>query len=124
VTIPQQNVKVNFANQCVRHRRTHETQPDGQPMSAPPTGGSFSEEDLENEENEFGSLVMDETSSPEEMNHQHHQHRPLTTTTMVSMQPLLAHVPAPSSLIMPSHMQAGQMLAPSQLIQPSMLGHM
>jgi hypothetical protein len=39
-----------------RHRRTHEAQADGQP--AP----SFSDEDLEAEENEFGSL---DGSSPE-----------------------------------------------------------
>jgi hypothetical protein len=39
-----------------RHRRTHEAQADGQP--AP----SFSDEDLEAEENEFGSM---DGSSPE-----------------------------------------------------------
>ena len=39
-----------------RHRRTHEAQADGQP--AP----SFSDEDLEAEENEFGSI---DGSSPE-----------------------------------------------------------
>jgi hypothetical protein len=39
-----------------RHRRTHEAQADGQP------GPSFSEDDLEAEENEFGSI---DGSSPE-----------------------------------------------------------
>jgi transcription factor STE12 len=37
-----------------RHRRTHESQQDGQPQHQP-----LSDEDLENEENEFGSLDED-----------------------------------------------------------------
>ena len=77
------------------------------------------------EDAEFDSLGLEELSSPEEI-----VHRPLPRvhTHSVTMQPLLANVPAPSQFL---NMQTGQgsnsgqrhpqpMLAPSQLIQPSM----
>lgn len=68
-----------------------------------------SEEELENEDNDFGS--MDELSSPDEM------HRPDVTSAMVTMS-----MPPPSTLVMQPVSQP--MMAPSQLIQPSMLQNM
>jgi transcription factor STE12 len=85
-----------------RHRRTHETQHDGQP------GPNSSEEDLEAEENDFGSL--DELSSPEE-SMRPDVFQPVMSTSM----------PPPSSLVMPSMPQPS--MAPSQLVQPQMLQH-
>lgn len=87
-----------------RHRRTHETNQDGQPL-----GPTSEEDDLENEENEFGSME-DDLSSPEEMKG-HDGMMPAMTTSM----------PPPSSLIMQPILQP--MMAPSQLVQPQMLQH-
>lgn len=84
-----------------RHRRTHETNQDGQPLAT--------EEDLENEENEFGSLD-DDLSSPEE------SHRPEGIIPALS-----TSMPPPSSLVMQPIPQP--MVAPSQLVQPQMLQH-
>lgn len=85
-----------------RHRRTHESQQDGQPVQV------TSEEELENEENDFGS--MDELSSPDEVT------RPSSVSGMMAMS-----MPPPSTLVM--HAMSHSM-APSQLVQPSMLQNM
>lgn len=82
----------------LRHRRTHETQSDG-------SSHFNSEEDLENEENEFGSMD-DELTSPEEMT----SHK-FNVSASMSMPP-----PSTSSMPLPQ-----PMLNPSQLIQPQML---
>ena len=82
-----------------RHRRTHEAQQDGQPHS-----GSYSEEDLENDENDFGSAG--ELSSPDE---------PMHPASMgMSM-----NVPAPSTLVGMQHHY--NQPPPSQMVQPQML---
>lgn len=83
-----------------RHRRTHEAQQDGQPLS-----GSYSEEELENEENEFGSAG--ELSSPEEPIHP------------ASIGISAMNVPAPSSLVGIHHHY--NQPPPSQMVQPQML---
>jgi hypothetical protein len=82
-----------------RHRRTHEAQQDGQPLSA-----SYSEEDLENDENDFGSAG--ELSSPEEPMH------PASMGMSMS-------VPAPSQLVGMQHHYNQQ--PPSQMVHPQML---
>ena len=84
-----------------RHRRTHETQQDGQPLAV-------SEEDMENEENDFAS--MDELSSPDEVT------RPSSVAGMMAMS-----MPPPSTLVM--HPMTSRPMM-SQLVQPSMLQHM
>ena len=86
-----------------RHRRTHETQQDGQP----PT--SFSDEDLENEENDFGSL--DDGSPPDES---HYLSTSFPNMANVTSMPV-------SSMGMQSTMPT--MVHPSQVIQPQMLQH-
>jgi len=83
-----------------RHRRTHEAQQDGQPHS-----GSYSEEDLENDENDFGSAG--ELSSPDEAMHP-------ASMGMSSMS-----VPAPSSLVGMQHHY--NQPPPSQMVRPQML---
>ncbi|KAI9866221.1 MAG: hypothetical protein M1823_009176, partial [Watsoniomyces obsoletus] len=86
------------------HRRTHETQgADGHPTS------SNSEEELENDENEFGD-VDDDLSSPEEPPSADGFSRPLNTS-----------MPPPSSGFMQPMPQP--MMAPSQLVQPQLLQH-
>lgn len=65
-----------------------------------------SEEELETEENEFGS--MDELSSPDEVT------RPTSVSGMMAMS-----MPPPSTLVMQSMSQP--MMAPTQLVQPSLL---
>ena len=68
------------------------------------------EDDLEMEENEFGSL--DELSSPEEPSQRE-----------VSFQPAMnGSMPPPSSLVMQSMSQPA--MAPSQLVQPTLLQHL
>ena len=84
-----------------RHRRTHETNQDGQPLA------HVSDEDLENEENDF----MDEFSSPEDIS------RPEGIIPAMS-----TSMPPPSSLLM--HPIPQHTMAPSQLVQPQMLQHM
>jgi hypothetical protein len=69
---------------------------------------SNSEEELENEENEFGD-VDEDLSSPEEAPRSDGFHRPLNTS-----------MPPPSSLVMP---MPQPMMAPSQLVQPQLLQH-
>jgi hypothetical protein len=68
-----------------------------------------SEDDLDGEENEFGSL--DELSSPEEPSRNGDGFPPAMTSSM----------PPPSSLVMHSMSQTS--MAPSQLVQPQMLSH-
>jgi hypothetical protein len=67
-----------------------------------------SEEELDNDDNEFGS--MDELSSPDEAT------RPTSVSGMMAMS-----MPPPSTLVMQS--MSHPMMAPSQLVQPSMLQH-
>ncbi|EXJ79770.1 transcription factor steA [Capronia epimyces CBS 606.96] len=97
---PYCNKAFSRSDNLAQHRRTHESQQDGQP--APMT----SEEELENEENDFGS--MEELSSPDEVT------RPMSVSGMVAMS-----MPPPSTLVMQS--MSHPMMAPSQLVQPSML---
>lgn len=79
-----------------RHRRTHEARPDGEV-------GSFSEEELEIEEQEFGA-VEDESPSPEQ------------NTYIANGMPMLPTTPLRNG------MHAGGMAAPSQLMAaPTML---
>ncbi|KAJ9629222.1 hypothetical protein H2204_008862 [Knufia peltigerae] len=101
---PYCNKAFSRSDNLAQHRRTHESQQDGQPV---PT---TSEEELENEENEFGS--MDELSSPDEVT------RPTSVSGMMAMS-----MPPPSTLVMQSMPQSMSqpMMAPSQLVQPSML---
>jgi len=54
----------NVADLLPRHRRTHEARPDGEI-------GNYSEDDLEAEENEFGTL---EDESPPPPDHSYMQH--------------------------------------------------
>jgi transcription factor STE12 len=68
-----------------------------------------SEEDLENEENEFGSLD-DDLSSPED-----------TKGPEGIIPPMSTSMPPPSSLVMQTIPQP--MMAPSQMIQPQLLQH-
>lgn len=96
---PYCNKAFSRSDNLAQHRRTHESQHDGQP--APVT----SEEELENDENDFGS--MDELSSPDEV----------TRPTSVSVMAMA--MPPPSTLVMQPMSQS--MMAPSQLVQPSML---
>lgn len=72
-----------------RHRRTHEPRADGEL-------GSYSDDDLENEENEFGAL--DEDSPPPDHSY------------------LSGAMPTASSLAMSMGMPGTGMAAPSQLI--------
>ncbi|KIX10541.1 uncharacterized protein Z518_01624 [Rhinocladiella mackenziei CBS 650.93] len=97
---PYCNKAFSRSDNLAQHRRTHESQQDGQP--APVT----SEEELENEENEFGSI--DELSSPDEAT------RPTSGSGMMAIS-----MPPPSTLVMQPMSQP--MMAPSQLVQPSML---
>lgn len=84
------------ANRPPRHRRTHEARPDGEV-------GSYSEEDLEIEEQEFGA-VEDESPSPEQ------------NTYIPGGMPMLSTAPLRNA------MHAGGMAAPSQLMAaPAML---
>jgi hypothetical protein len=86
---------------AIRHRRTHEAPQDGQPHSS----GSYSEEELENDENDFGSTG--ELSSPEEPMHP------------ASMGISAMNVPAPSTLVGISHHY--NQPPPSQMVHPQML---
>jgi hypothetical protein len=71
----------------------------------------MSEEELENDENEFGDVDVDEDlSSPEEGPKNDGFQRPLNTS-----------MPPPSSLVMQPMPQP--MMAPSQLVQPQLLQH-
>ncbi|KAK5198983.1 hypothetical protein LTR92_001454 [Exophiala xenobiotica] len=97
---PYCNKAFSRSDNLAQHRRTHESQQDGH--SAP----VISEEDLENEEAEFGS--MDELSSPDEAT------RPTSVSGMMAMS-----MPPPSTLLMQP--MSHPMMAPSQLVQPSML---
>ncbi|RMZ83729.1 hypothetical protein DV738_g950, partial [Chaetothyriales sp. CBS 135597] len=97
------NKAFSRSDNLAQHRRTHETQPGGSQSGMP-----HSDEDLEVEENEFGSL--DELSSPEEVS------RP------ESFAPLVAgSMPPPSTLVMQSMPQPA--VAPGGLVQPQLLQH-
>lgn len=100
MSIDQFSTRVAILLMPSRHRRTHESQHDGQPAAG------TSEEELENDENDFGS--MDELSSPDEVT------RPTSVGGMMAMT-----MPPPSTLVMQPMSQP--MMAPSQLVQPSML---
>jgi hypothetical protein len=92
-------------NACLfRHRRTHETSQDGQPQS------SFSDEDLEGEENGLASL---DDSSPDE------QFFPSTMVNMASVTSMTTSMPAPSTMIMQTDMPS--MSHSNQMMQPQML---
>ena len=79
-----------------RHRRTHEARPDGEV-------GSFSEEELEIEEQDFGA-VEDESPSPDQ------------NTYIANGVPIMSTTPLRNT------MHAGGMAAPSQLMAaPAML---
>ena len=129
----------NQANIMSRHRRTHESSSDGQPLgnfTSANSNGSFSEDDgmmdpnsagTDGGEHDFGSFAdLDETSSPvEEFNMHHptqqqHHHQHLQQQQRSSMPPpsslMTGGIPAPSQLIMNNTHH--QMLAPSQLISP------
>jgi hypothetical protein len=68
-----------------RHRRTHEARPDGE-------GGSFSEEELdEADENEFGTLE-DEMSPPP--SDQSYMTNGITNSAMTNMTAASMHMPA------------------------------
>jgi len=67
-----------------------------------------SDEELETEDNDFGD--MDDLSSPDEVT------RPTSVSGMMAMS-----MPPPSTLVM---QMSQPMMAPSQLIQPSMLQNM
>ena len=72
------------------------------------------------EEHDFGSFAgLDETSSPIEEIHVHHQ-RPRSSVPHSTPSMMTGGVPQPSQLIM-NHHQSGAMLAPSQLISPQYL---
>ncbi|KIW26674.1 uncharacterized protein PV07_06489 [Cladophialophora immunda] len=101
---PYCNKAFSRSDNLAQHRRTHESQQDGQP--APVT----SEEEMETEENDFCS--MDELSSPDEVT------RPTSVSGMMAMS-----MPPPSTLVM-QPMTSQPMMAPSQLVQPSMLQHL
>ena len=90
-----------------RHRRTHESQQDGQPIQV------NSEEEMDNEDNDLGS--MDELSSPDEVT------RPTSVQGMLAMS---MSMPPPSTLVMQT-MNPQPMMAPTHhLVQPSMLQNM
>ncbi|ETI22980.1 hypothetical protein G647_04776 [Cladophialophora carrionii CBS 160.54] len=99
---PYCNKAFSRSDNLAQHRRTHESQPDGQPAPV------NSEEEMENEENDFGS--MDELSSPDEVT------RPSSVQGMLAMS-----MPPPSTLVMQHPMTSQPMMAPSHLVQPSML---
>ncbi|KAI1626934.1 transcription factor STE12 [Exophiala viscosa] len=99
---PYCNKAFSRSDNLAQHRRTHETQPDGQ---LPP---NTSDEELETEENDFGD--MDDLSSPDDVT------RPTSVSGMMAMS-----MPPPSTLVM---QMSQPMMAPSQLIQPSMLQNM
>ena len=142
--LPSKSPAIIYTNQAdivPRHRRTHESSSDGQPLgnfTSANSTGSFSEDDgmmvpnsagTDGEEHDFGSFAdMDETSSPVEefsMHHpaqqQHHHHQHLQQQQQRSSMPppsslMTGGIPAPSQLIMNNSHH--QMLAPSQLISP------
>ncbi|EXJ80418.1 transcription factor STE12 [Capronia coronata CBS 617.96] len=97
---PYCNKAFSRSDNLAQHRRTHESQQDGQPAHM------NSEEELDNDENDFGS--MEELSSPDEVT------RPTSVSGMVAMS-----MPPPSTLVMQT--MSHSMMAPSQLVQPSML---
>ena len=66
--------QVHFTNCISRHRRTHESRPDGE--------GGYSDDDLEQEENEFGTLD-DQTPPPEAGNQ--YMHNTMNNMTANSM---------------------------------------
>ncbi|KAL9624596.1 MAG: hypothetical protein Q9160_001261 [Pyrenula sp. 1 TL-2023] len=103
-----------------RHRRTHETTTDGQPVS------NFSDEDLENDENELGSI--EEDSPPESDSF----HIPTSSMGMsmggITSMPQVTSMPASMSMSMPpsmpsslSGMQNHVHAGPGGMIQPQLL---
>lgn len=94
-----------------RHRRIHETQADGQPHHET----NLTDEDLENEENEFGSI--EEGSPSEEQNYM-----PTSVVNMASITSMPASMPSSMSVhqTMPTTMVNPQMVTP-QMIAPQML---
>ncbi|RMZ86158.1 hypothetical protein DV737_g221, partial [Chaetothyriales sp. CBS 132003] len=97
------NKAFSRSDNLAQHRRTHETQPGGSLAGLP-----NSDEDLEVEENEFGSL--DELSSPEEVS------RPESFAPLVT-----GSMPPPSSLVM--HNMPQPAVASGGLVQPQLLQH-
>lgn len=88
-----------------RHRRTHEARPDGEV-------GSYSDEELEIEEHEYGA-VEDETPSPDQNTYIPSAVPIMSTTTTTT-----TTTPTP----LRNTMHAGGMAAPSQLMAaPAML---
>ena len=95
----------------IRHRRIHEARPDGEEF------GSYSDEELENDENEYGSL--EEVSPPAEHNYmqsniQSNIQSNLQSNLQTSLQNTMANV---TSIPVSSMGMGGTMMAtPSQLI--------
>lgn len=80
----------------IRHRRIHEARPEGEEY------GSFSEDELENEENEYGSL--EEVSPPAEQNFMQSTMASVTSIPVSSMGLGGTMMAAPSQLISAQHM--------------------
>lgn len=101
-----------------RHRRTHETSTDGQP--AP----NFSDEDLENEENEFGSV--EEDSPPESGSFSLPVSSMGTSMGGITSMPHVTSMPASMSMSMPPSMPPSMSGmqghgGPGGMIQPQLL---
>lgn len=95
----------NFST-LFRHRRTHETQQDGQNGNQP-----LSDDDLDSEEKEYGSL---ENDSPESDANQ------FVHPSVVSM-PSAAHMPTPAAMTM--HNSMPSMLAPHMIASQYLQQH-
>lgn len=90
-----------------RHRRTHEARPDGEI-------GTFTDDDLEAEENEFGTL--DEEGSPppsEHSNNSSYMHNAMSSMTATAMR----MPPAPGMSAGHAGMPPPPMMAQHQLLQ-------
>lgn len=89
-----------FADLILRHRRTHEARPDGEL-------GNYSEDDLEAEENEFGTLD-DESPPPPDHSYMHNAMSHMTANAMK---------PYPVTGIGPGHQMPPPMMPAHHMLQ-------
>ena len=100
----QTSTYLTLLTRCFRHRRTHEARPDGEM-------GTYSDEDLEAEENEFG--VLDDESPPPP-DHHSYMHNAMNNMTAASMRmPTtgmgVTHPMAPPPMMSTQHLLQQQM---------------
>ena len=94
-----------------RHRRTHEARPDGE-------GGSYSEEDLEEaEENDFGTLEEDMSPPPSD---QSYMTNGMTNSAMTNMTAASMRMPATGIRGVSHGMAPPTMMTNQHLLQQQM----